>query len=141
MRPACFDRVSKDLCFVKFLNEQTYQLSGREYADGQNFEVSVQGFAPSVFIGVTKTTQLGSREMQLSLCSGMGHLPHSYSPLGFLAVIQAPPPWDFPARITSGLPFPPPGDLPHPGTELVSPALAGGFFTTKSPGKPGWEFI
>ena len=39
----------------------------------------------------------------------------------------------------SGLPFPPPGDLPDPGTEpmsLVSPALAGGFFTTVSPGKP-----
>ena len=33
----------------------------------------------------------------------------------------------------SGLPFPPPGDLPDPGTELASPrtsALAGRFFTT-----------
>ena len=33
----------------------------------------------------------------------------------------------------SGLPFPPAGDLPDPGTEpasLTSPALAGGFFTT-----------
>ena len=33
----------------------------------------------------------------------------------------------------SGLPFPPPGDLPDPGIEPVSlmpPALAGGFFTT-----------
>ena len=33
----------------------------------------------------------------------------------------------------SGLPFPLPGDLPNPGIEpafLVSPALAGGFFTT-----------
>ena len=29
----------------------------------------------------------------------------------------------------SGLPFPPPGDLPNPGTELVSPSLAGVFFT------------
>ena len=32
----------------------------------------------------------------------------------------------------SGLPRPPPGDLPDPGLEpksLVSPALAGGFFT------------
>ena len=32
----------------------------------------------------------------------------------------------------SGLPFPPPGDLPNPGvkpTSLVTPALAGGFFT------------
>ena len=36
----------------------------------------------------------------------------------------------------SGLPFPSPGDLPHPGIEPESPALAGGFFTTESPGKP-----
>ena len=35
----------------------------------------------------------------------------------------------------SGLPFPPPGDLPNPGIEpasLASPALVGGFFTTGS---------
>ena len=39
----------------------------------------------------------------------------------------------------SGLPFPPPGDLPNPGikpTSLVFPALGGGFFTTVPPGKP-----
>ena len=29
--------------------------------------------------------------------------------------------------------FPSPGDLPDPGTELRSPALAGRFFTTESP--------
>ena len=40
----------------------------------------------------------------------------------------------------SGLPFPPPGDLPHPGIEPMSPALqmvsciAGRFFTTELPG-------
>ena len=28
-----------------------------------------------------------------------------------------------------------PGDLPDPGIEPASPALAGGFFTTKPPGK------
>ena len=36
----------------------------------------------------------------------------------------------------SGLPRPPPGDLPNPGIEpmsLMSPALAGGFFTTRKP--------
>ena len=35
-----------------------------------------------------------------------------------------------------GLPCPPPGDLPNPGTEpasLASPALAGGFLTTSAP--------
>ena len=37
------------------------------------------------------------------------------------------------------LPFPSLEDLPDPGIEpmsLASPALAGGFFTTVSPGKP-----
>ena len=33
------------------------------------------------------------------------------------------------------MPFPPPGDLPDPGTEPPSPALVGGFFTTVPPGK------
>ena len=35
----------------------------------------------------------------------------------------------------SGLPFPPPGDLPDPGfkpASLASPALAGRFFTTST---------
>ena len=36
----------------------------------------------------------------------------------------------------SWLSFPSPGDLPHPGIKLMSPALAGGFFTTEPPGKP-----
>ena len=36
----------------------------------------------------------------------------------------------------SGLPFPPPGDLPDPGIEATSPARAGRFFTTEPPGKP-----
>ena len=39
----------------------------------------------------------------------------------------------------SGLPFPPPGDLPDQGIKLmcpVSPALAGRFLTTEPTGKP-----
>ena len=36
----------------------------------------------------------------------------------------------------SGLPFPPPGDLPDPGIEPASPALAGGSFTCVPPVKP-----
>ena len=34
------------------------------------------------------------------------------------------------------LPFLSPGDLPDPGIEPVSPALAVGFFTAETPGKP-----
>ena len=39
----------------------------------------------------------------------------------------------------SGLPCPPPGDLPNPGIEPRSPeshAFSGRFFTTETPGKP-----
>ena len=36
----------------------------------------------------------------------------------------------------SGLPFPPPGDLPDPGTQSASPTLVGRFFTSEPPGKP-----
>ena len=35
----------------------------------------------------------------------------------------------------SGLPFPPPGDLPDPGIESVS-CTAGEFFTAEPPGMP-----
>ena len=35
----------------------------------------------------------------------------------------------------SGLPFPTPGDLPNPGIEPTSPALAGSFFSTELHGK------
>ena len=44
-----------------------------------------------------------------------------------------------PAKYWSGLPFPPPGDLPNPGIKPkspASPALAGRFFTTEPLGKP-----
>ena len=43
----------------------------------------------------------------------------------------------------SGLPFPSPGDLSNPGIKpiapAISPALAGGFFTTEPPGKSLWQ--
>ena len=39
----------------------------------------------------------------------------------------------------SGWPCPPLGDLPDPGMEPTSPALAGGFFSGEPPGKPTME--
>ena len=36
----------------------------------------------------------------------------------------------------SGLPFPPPENVPHPGIEPQSPTLAGRLFTTEQPGMP-----
>ena len=44
---------------------------------------------------------------------------------------------EFPRQVyESGLPFLTPGDLPDPGIEPSSPALAGGFFTTAPPWQP-----
>ena len=39
------------------------------------------------------------------------------------------------------LPFPSPGDLPNPGIESTSSALADGFFTTVPPGKCSLKII
>ena len=45
---------------------------------------------------------------------------------------QAPLSMGFPRQeYWSGLPFPPPGDLPNPGIEPISPELADGFYTTE----------
>ena len=50
---------------------------------------------------------------------------------------QAPLPMGFPRQeCWSGLLFPSPGDLPNPGMETESLALAGGFFTAEPPGGP-----
>ena len=54
---------------------------------------------------------------------------------------QAPLPMEFSRQeYWSGLPCPPPGDLPHPGIKsasLESPALAGRFFTSSTT----WEAL
>ena len=59
--------------------------------------------------------------------------PRGLQPARFLAL------WGFSRReYWSGLPFPPPGDLPDPGIEPrppVSPARAGGFFTHRATGQ------
>ena len=53
---------------------------------------------------------------------------------------QAPLSIGFPRQdywlLLSGLPFPSPRDLPNPGFEPTSPALAGRFFTTEPPETP-----
>ena len=57
-----------------------------------------------------------------TLCDPVDRSPPGFSAQGFSRQEH----W-------SGLPCPPPGHFPHPGTEpfsLKSPALAGGFFTT-----------
>ena len=68
----------------------------------------------------------------------LSHIQLSETP--WTVAHQAPPSMGFPRQeYWGGLPFPSPGDLPNPGTELASlasPALAGRFFTTEPSGKP-----
>ena len=60
-------------------------------------------------------------------------------------VHQAPPSMGFSRQeYWSGLPLPPPEDLPNPGIKPmspVSPALAGGCFTTEPPGKTVYIYM
>ena len=54
---------------------------------------------------------------------------------------QAPLSLGFPRQeYWSGLPLPSPGDLPDPGIEPKSPALAGGFFTIEEVSVEGKKF-
>ena len=76
-------------------------------------------------------------KMLLLLLSRFSHVQH-FETLWTIAH-QAPLSMGFSRQeYWSGLPCPPPGDLPNPGIEpasLTSPALAGGFFT----GRATWE--
>ena len=72
----------------------------------------------------TPTLQSGSAA--LILCGCMDYsLPGSSLSMGFPR-----------QKHWSALPFPSPGDLPDPGIELWSPALADRLFPTTPPGKP-----
>ena len=52
--------------------------------------------------------------------------PYGLQPVGLL------PPWGSPARILEWVAVPSSGDLPEPGVEPMSLALAGRFFTTSA---------
>ena len=66
-------------------------------------------------------------------------MPDSLQPHG-LQPAKAPLSMEFPRQqYESGLPFPSPGDLPSPGTEPTSRALAVRLFSTEPPGKPKYS--
>ena len=80
----------------------------------------------------------GNKPRTVVLCSVMSN---SLGPTG-LQLSKLLCPWNFfffRQEYWSGLPFPPPQDLPDSGIKpmsLASAALSGRFFTTKLPGKP-----
>ena len=64
------------------------------------------------------------------------HLNNQYALACSVPKLQTPWTVALQALLFMRLPFPPPGDLPDPGTEPVSPALQVDFFTAEPPGKP-----
>ena len=83
--------------------------------------------------------QLSFPLITLKVCCCYNLLRHGYVQL-FASPVDCRPPGSsvgFPSQEYWGeLPFPSPGDLPNLGIKLVSPALAGAFFTAEPPGKP-----
>ena len=74
-------------------------------------------------------------------CAVLGHISRvQFFGTPWTVAHQAPLSMGFPRQeYWSGLPCPPPWDLPDPGAEppsLVSPALAGGFFATSATREP-----
>ena len=73
-----------------------------------------------------------SKDNSVLCCSVMSDClwPHGLKPARLLC------PWGFSRQeYWSGLPCPPPGDLPNPGTELRSPSLLADSLPSESPGK------
>ena len=61
----------------------------------------------------------------------------SLQPYGLSVACQAPLSMEFSGQVyCSGLPCPPPGDLPNPGIELRSPELWADSLSSEPPGKP-----
>ena len=84
-----------------------------------------------------QTCDCGSEESRgLCVCVSCSVVSDSLRPHGLVAC-QASLSVGFSRQeYWSGLFFLSPGDLPNPGIKPMSPASAGGFFTTQPPGRP-----
>ena len=98
---------------------------------------SVSSFSP-VYVARSLPAPLSGQSWESLRVFMLSHVRLFVTPLA--VAHQAPPSMGFSRQeYWSGFPCLPPGDLPYPWIEpmsLASPALAGGFFTTESPGKP-----
>ena len=73
------------------------------------------------------------QHMHVCVCESLSHAQLYVTP--WTVAHQASLSIGFPKQeYWSGLPFPFPEDLPDPGIEPMSPALAGGFLTAEPPG-------
>ena len=109
-----------------FLLIKTLLTADDEYQNGQPQSKSDK---PCPHITVYKDIHLWNiMQSCTTLCDAMDCSPPSSLVYGI-----------FRQEYWSGLPIPSAGDLPDPGIEPVSSALAGGFFTPEPAGKPLWN--
>jgi len=115
-------KCSSGACCRWFFQKQTCFWVFRSYC----LYLILEDFSPQSFLSLCACSVV---QLCLTFCDPMDCRPPGYSVHGI-----------FQARILEWrLPFPPPGDLPEPEIEPVSPALlamAGGFFTPEPPEKP-----
>ena len=100
---------------------------------------SVRSVCMCVFLVPShKSTVQSQRADRASTCYMLSHCVTSDSATPWTVAHQAPLSMGFSRQeYWSGLSCPPQRDLPNPGTELTSPALAGRFFTTSAT----WEAL
>ena len=124
------------------------QLSWREWlsCSSRRHGAWVHLWSPVQAEMVIKPTQISARKSRLchkdcyclvtqlclTLCDPMEYSPSGLVPLSMEFSRQ---------EYWSGLPFPSPGDLPHPGIKPGSPALRGDSLPSEPPGKPYTEVI
>ena len=123
---------------------------------GKNSGVGLSSLLQEIFsTQVSNPGLLHCRQILYHLIQGNSSPNHCFYPLNacvlscFSCVRLFSTPWtvacqvplstEFSRQYWSGLPCPSPGDVPNPGIKpasLMTPALAGGFFTTSATGKP-----
>ena len=102
---------------------------GRSPGEGKGYPFQYSGLENSM-----DYTVHGITKSQTRLSDFHFHVQLFLTP--WTTVCPAPLSTGFPRQeYWSGLPFPPPGDLPDPGIKPSSPELVGRFFTTEPPAK------
>ena len=139
-------------CIITIGNYLSYQARGLKPTRKQNNEVSTSLPKQGTWVSRIKipyvsewpcshtTTRKTHLLLTLTIQRHVCELSH-FSPVWLFTITwttarQAPLSMGFSRQEHwSRLPFLSPGDLPHPGIEPRSPALASGFLTTEPPGK------
>ena len=124
---------------VAYQGSPSTEFSRQEYWSGLPFPSPVLTLKNVLCLLVQKCLNIQETHTHIQTCVH-AHL-HQFFVTPWTVAHQAPLSMEFSRQeYWSGLPFPSPGNLPDSGIELMSPALADGFFTTVPPGNPIYRY-